>query len=62
MRATRGLAWTILLSEPLSARLADARVDRHVRGWERTSHHAPVWIELSDTRVRTRESRERIPE
>ncbi len=38
----------LLLSAPLAARLVDAQVDRHVRGWEKTSDHAPVWIELAD--------------
>jgi exodeoxyribonuclease-3 len=37
-----------LLSPNLSSRLTGANVDRHVRGWEKTSDHAPVWIELSD--------------
>jgi exodeoxyribonuclease-3 len=36
-----------LLSSPLSGRLAAAGVDRHVRGWEKTSDHAPVWIQLN---------------
>ena len=38
----------ILLSPSISARLVDAQVDRHVRGWEKTSDHAPVWITLKD--------------
>ncbi|MBB4860075.1 exodeoxyribonuclease-3 [Novosphingobium chloroacetimidivorans] len=38
----------LLLSPPLAARLVDAQVDREVRGWEKTSDHAPVWIELAD--------------
>jgi exodeoxyribonuclease-3 len=38
----------LLLSPPLAKRLTDAQVDAHVRGWEKTSDHAPVWIELSD--------------
>jgi exodeoxyribonuclease III len=38
----------LLLSKPLAARLVDAQVDAHVRGWEKTSDHAPVWIELAD--------------
>ena len=38
----------LLLSKPLADRLVDAQVDRHVRGWEKSSDHAPVWIELSD--------------
>ena len=37
-----------LLSPPLAKRLVDAQVDREVRGWEKTSDHAPVWIELAD--------------
>mgnify|MGYP006191211333 FL=1 len=35
-----------LLSPQLKPRLKAAGVDRHVRGWEKTSDHAPVWIEL----------------
>ena len=35
-----------LLSPALSERLVDAQVDHQVRGWEKTSDHAPVWIEL----------------
>jgi exodeoxyribonuclease-3 len=38
----------LLLSPDLAKRLADAQVDREVRGWEKTSDHAPVWIELGD--------------
>ncbi len=37
-----------LLSPALADRLVDAQVDREVRGWEKTSDHAPVWIELAD--------------
>ena len=37
-----------LLSPPLAKRLVDAQVDREVRGWEKTSDHSPVWIELAD--------------
>jgi exodeoxyribonuclease-3 len=37
----------LLLSPALADRLVDAQVDRHVRGWEKTSDHAPVWIVLS---------------
>jgi exodeoxyribonuclease-3 len=36
-----------LLSPPLAGRLKKAEVDRHVRGWEKSSDHAPVWIELA---------------
>lgn len=38
-----------LLSPKLEKRLVAAGVDRHVRGWEKTSDHAPVWIELKDS-------------
>jgi exodeoxyribonuclease-3 len=37
-----------LLSPQLDKRLLAAGVDRNVRGWEKTSDHAPVWIELKD--------------
>ena len=37
-----------LLSSHLDSRLLSAGVDRTVRGWEKTSDHAPVWIELVD--------------
>ena len=37
-----------LLSPHLDSRLVAAGVDRNVRGWEKTSDHAPVWIELGD--------------
>ena len=35
-----------LLSPHLDKRLRAAGVDRNVRGWEKSSDHAPVWIEL----------------
>jgi exodeoxyribonuclease III len=38
-----------LLSPNISDQLKNAGVDRHVRGWEKSSDHAPVWIILSDT-------------
>jgi exodeoxyribonuclease III len=37
-----------LLSPRIKKRLRAAGVDREVRGWEKTSDHAPVWIELAD--------------
>lgn len=37
-----------LLSPHLESRLAAAGVDKYVRAWEKTSDHAPVWIELKD--------------
>jgi exodeoxyribonuclease III len=36
-----------LLSPDLAPQLKSAGVDHAVRGWEKTSDHAPVWIELS---------------
>jgi exodeoxyribonuclease III len=35
-----------LLSPAIADKLTAAGVDRHVRGWEKTSDHAPVWVEL----------------
>jgi exodeoxyribonuclease III len=37
-----------LLSDKVAKKLIAAGVDKHVRGWEKTSDHAPVWIELKD--------------
>lgn len=37
-----------LLSPSIQNRLIAAGVDRNVRGWQKTSDHAPVWIELAD--------------
>lgn len=37
-----------LLSPNLEGRLLAAGVNRDVRGWEKSSDHAPVWIELAD--------------
>ena len=37
-----------LLSPQVSHRLKSAGVDKDVRGWEKTSDHGPVWIEISD--------------
>jgi exodeoxyribonuclease-3 len=37
-----------LLSPHVDKRLISAGVDRQVRGWEKTSDHAPVWIEIAD--------------
>jgi exodeoxyribonuclease-3 len=38
----------LLLSPKLAKRLIAAGVDRTPRGWDKTSDHAPVWIELKD--------------
>jgi exodeoxyribonuclease III len=37
-----------LLSPQIDKRLVAAGVDRDIRGWEKSSDHAPVWIELAD--------------
>ena len=37
-----------LLSPQLDKCLLAGGVDKNVRGWEKTSDHVPVWIELSD--------------
>jgi exodeoxyribonuclease-3 len=38
----------ILLSTQLASRLAAAGIDRTVRGWEKSSDHAPAWVEVAD--------------
>jgi exodeoxyribonuclease-3 len=38
----------LLLSPTLTPRLKAAGVDREVRGWPKTSDHAPAWVELAD--------------
>lgn len=37
----------ILLNERAAVRLTAAGVDRRSRGWDKTSDHAPVWVELA---------------
>lgn len=37
-----------LLSPNLATRLRGAGVDRQPRGWEKTSDHAPLWIDLAN--------------
>jgi exodeoxyribonuclease-3 len=37
-----------LLNPAIDKRLVSAGVDKYVRGWEKSSDHAPVWIELKD--------------
>ena len=49
----------LLLSPALAPRLIDAQVDRHVRGWEKTSDHAPVWVTLGDEAVPPARKRKR---
>jgi exodeoxyribonuclease III len=36
----------LLVNQTLAPRLRKASVDREVRGWEKTSDHAPTWIEI----------------
>lgn len=38
----------LLLSPSIAGRLEHAGVDRHVRGRDHASDHAPAWIEISD--------------
>ncbi|MFD1143565.1 exodeoxyribonuclease III [Larkinella insperata] len=38
----------LLISPSLAGRLIAGGVDYPVRGWEKTSDHAPVWVELAD--------------
>jgi exodeoxyribonuclease-3 len=38
----------LLLNAPAASRLVAAEVDREPRSWDKTSDHAPVWIELAD--------------
>jgi len=42
----------LLLSPVLKPRLKAAGVDRQVRGWEKSSDHAPVWIELGGVKAK----------
>lgn len=44
----------LLLSPALAGDLRAAGVDRDVRGWEKASDHAPVWIELKQPKRRRR--------
>jgi exodeoxyribonuclease-3 len=37
----------LLLNPEAAPRLVAAGVDRSARGWEGSSDHAPVWIELA---------------
>ena len=50
----------LLLSPALKTRLVAGGVAREVRGWEKTSDHAPAWIELDEGRHRKR-SRKKAP-
>ena len=49
LRRNAGLRIDHLLLNPAAAqRLTGAGVDRDVRGWEKTSDHAPTWVEMRD--------------
>jgi exodeoxyribonuclease-3 len=43
-----------LLNASAAKLLTAAGVDREVRGWEKTSDHAPAWIELAKKKARQR--------
>lgn len=47
----------LLLSPSIASRLRKAGVDREVRGWEKTSDHAPTWIELANPSRRANPAR-----
>lgn len=49
----------LLLSPDLAGRLVAAGVDREVRSWEKTSDHAPTWIELAEPKRRKSRSKQR---
>jgi len=36
----------LMLSPQAADRLADAGIDRHVRGWDKPSDHVPVYVDL----------------
>jgi len=38
----------LLLSPQIAPRLVATGEDKHVRGWEKSSDHAPTWIILAD--------------
>jgi exodeoxyribonuclease-3 len=38
----------LLLNPTLAPRLVAGGVHNHVRGWEKSSDHAPTWIEIKD--------------
>jgi exodeoxyribonuclease III len=43
----------LLLGPSIKTLLLDSGVDRHVRGWEKASDHAPTWIVLADEKILT---------
>jgi exodeoxyribonuclease III len=38
----------LLLSPSVAPRLVGAGVDREIRGWEKSSDHAPTWVEIAN--------------
>jgi exodeoxyribonuclease-3 len=50
----------LLLSPSVAGRLIDAGVDREVRGWEKSSDHAPAWVELAEDRGGVRSGNQRM--
>ncbi len=38
----------LLLNPVMADRLTAANVDRYVRGWDKASDHAPVWMEITE--------------
>jgi exodeoxyribonuclease-3 len=44
-----------LLNPVVAKRLVAAGVDREVRGWEKSSDHAPVWIEVASVTRRAKD-------
>jgi exodeoxyribonuclease-3 len=51
----------LLLTPDLAKRLKAADVDREVRSWEKTSDHAPTWIELADLKPARTPARKALP-
>ena len=52
----------LLLSPALAAKLADAGVDRDVRGWEKASDHAPTWVTLETAKRKSKPPRKPVPQ
>lgn len=51
----------LLLSPDVAPRLVAAGVDGEVRGWEKSSDHAPTWIELKDAPAAEKIAKKRPP-
>lgn len=51
----------LLLSPAIVDRIIAAGVDRQVRGWEKTSDHAPAWVEIKDKPSTRRKSPKTSP-